>query len=230
MYIWLTFHLKVAFYKIYDALNCHNYYCLFLIPPLSFLLPFPSHFPSSSFIFLSLWLFFYVFSFYVSFAYLSYLWCCSFIKLLTWYTPMLLLLTDYFLFLNVLLLVVVVVIVLFSPTSPLSLSLPLPWFLFVWLNQQVLPFLFGQHLFRGSNIVSYLYSLVRDFNFQNSTFFFVILAVPRFHLQRLFFYFVKSLGFYFFKTSSLICLDRLVRIISEPWKRWYRQMKSYFII
>lgn len=157
--------MKVAFYKIYDALNCHNYYCLFLIPPLPFLLPFPSHFPSSSFIFLSFYLL-YVFSFYVSFA---YLWCCSFIKLLTWYTPMLLLLTDYFLFLNVLLLVVVVVIVLFSPSPPLSLSLS--WFLFVWLNQQVLPFLSGQHLFRGSNIVSYLYSLVRDFNFQNWTFF-----------------------------------------------------------
>lgn len=128
-------------------------FCLF---PLTFLVLLLSFFLST----------FSVFSFYVSFA---YLWCCSFIKLLTWYTPMLLLLTDYFLFLNVLLLVVVVVIVLFSPSPPLSLSLS--WFLFVWLNQQVLPFLSGQHLFRGSNIVSYLYSLVRDFNFQNWTFF-----------------------------------------------------------
>lgn len=94
-------------------------FCLF---PLTFLVLLLSFFLST----------FSVFSFYVSFA---YLWCCSFIKLLTWYTPMLLLLTDYFLFLNVLLLVVVVVIVLFSPSPPLSLSPSPGFYLFDSINR-----------------------------------------------------------------------------------------------
>lgn len=95
LFIWRLHSVK---YIMHSTVITTTVSCLFLLSLYLFSLPFLVHllcFLFSLPLLVPLLSFFPCFLF-VSFAYHSHLWCCSFIKLLTSFTPRLLLLTDYF--------------------------------------------------------------------------------------------------------------------------------------